>query len=960
MPKPYFGKTEFKDRGVNIPIEGFIRANPALSAAATKIVPDNSQLTMGMSNYVGQDQASVDYLRVTEMAFRIANRIKDAETVKALLPDLSLALNILIASIISPNDMLKSETTFKSDASIVGLTADTLLRDVVKEYFTKDYPIAQNYSKWLHEILGRSGAKVLAVLPESTIDDIINSDTRLAVESESFDQAVPWGKNGELKSKGFLGNAENERAKKYVTPAMAMESLRIGDYTEEVVSKLNVDLKKMFSSFSNELKLGSVTPGEIHISDNYDLLKLPTLQDKQRKSRIWKNTFRGFGMEDSFSDENVAVQKEFSKLTDAQIKSLFERNRNYTRKPVVIARSERQLNRRTIGAGTVMEFNTEAVFPIHAPGDKSALLGVYVLLDAFGYPIDLEESMTTFEQMMAGMSSTDSSTGGQSMVGGNSNYAMQQNSRNEYLGNGLSQRMMQFGIRAREFGRIVENTFTQKLKNNIFPDGAEVTGIDQIGRVMLARSLAQQQTVLLFLPSEMVTYIAFDYDANGFGRSLLDQARIITSRRIQLDMANTLGSIKNSVGLTDIDVKFDERTKDVNKAIWQVVDSVVGGRANQIPTGLIDPPLVTYFLQRMGLRFTFEGAPGLPDTKISYSETNTNYVKPDQDLADSVKKQTHQAIKVPSELIDTAESPDFATVAVKSSIMFSKNVKEIQDNFTPQVTKHVHQVIMANQELYDEMRKIIVDNFDSLTVAFTDEEKIIGKAMSKDALISFIVDKVLFAWIHGMEVTLPSPDNTTIANQLEILKDYGEYVDTALEAFISADIFNEEMAGSTQSGKVEKIVPGLKAAIMRKFISERNILPEVADLFTYKEEETEKVDALPQISQYIDTLLPRFFKFAAARKIVTDTLEKKYEEIGVEAGSSSSDSGSSNTEGGESSGDDGFNFDFGDDTSDTGASSDAGGSEPSGPSDEGGGGDEGATETEPAQTEGTEPENPEE
>ena len=246
------------------------------------------------------------------------------------------------------------------------------------------------------------------------------------------------------------------------------------------------------------------------------------------------------------------------------------------------------------------------------------------------------------------------------MVGGNSNYAMQQNSRNEYLGNGLSQRMMQFGIRAREFGRIVENTFTQKLKNNIFPDGAEVTGIDQIARVMLARSLARQQTVLLFLPSEMVTYIAFDYDANGFGRSLLDQARIITSRRIQLDMANTLGSIKNSVGLTDIDVKFDERTKDVNKAIWQVVDSVVGGRANQIPTGLIDPPLVTYFLQRMGLRFTFEGAPGLPDTKISYSETNTNYVKPDQDLADSVKKQTHQAIKVPSELIDTAESPDLS------------------------------------------------------------------------------------------------------------------------------------------------------------------------------------------------------------------------------------------------------------------------------------------------------------
>lgn len=894
----------FMAGGQSIPLTGFVQTNPRIAAATSKVVRPVEGFTDAV---FGEKGSNINPVQLSDVAYKTASKIQDAETVKAMLPDIQMALDILVASIISPNDMMKSETTFTSETATVGLKANESMLAAVRDYFDKEYPIASYYAPWLQEILGRSGAKVLLVLPESTIDDIINSDLRISVESEQFHHALPFMPDGTFKSLGFLGEA-NQNHKP--NARMAMEALRL-DQHEEVKPLSSISLESFAKSHES---FGTLAKESIQVSDNFDILKMPDLHESMRvrkRDQILKK--RRVSLESSKSvNDTAAFQEQLAKLSPDRVRSLIYRQRKYERKPVVVVKSQNQLNRRTIGSPTIMEINTEAFIPIHAPGKKENLLGGFVLLDMFGYPINFQDGVNVYDSIMSGLpgSSANGAGGGAptSVMGGTGNYAMQQNAMNSYFSQGTrSCDRETFALKTREYARLVEDALVQKLKNGIYPDGVEFDHLEEVARVMLARSLQHQQTTMLFVPRELVTYMAFDYDANGIGKSLLDSSRIVNSQRIQISLANQLASIKNSIGLTDINVKLDEDTIDVRKAMMQVTDAVMAGKANQIPTGMIDPPLISYWIQRQGIRFSWEGSQALPDVKIDYNEVNTSYVTPDTELEEVLVKRSHQSLKVPTELIDAAQSPDFASVAAKNSIMFSKNVQLYQDRWTPQLTQHVHQVIHADQPLYDQLRDILIEHYQYLEPEFTEEEVLIGQQFSKEQLRNFVIDKVLHDWIADLKVTLPSPDNTILSNQLETLNEMSDILDKVLESYISDEIFNSNLIGDGMSAYISTIVAVYKASAMRQFIAQQNILPEIQELFGLTKENEDNTSLLPQVSQFIDAHLPKFMKFLAERQIVARATETAMEKANISEGEDTgggSDMGSDEDTGGDSGGDD--------------------------------------------------------
>ena len=922
MPRnSHIGNAKFMAGGQSIPLAGFVSLNPQLAAATSKAVKDTQNSNNSVFNTANKE--TMNPVQLTGLSTKTAERIKDAETVKAMLPDIQMALDILVSSIISPNDMMKSETIFNTNPGIVGIKADEAMHALVREYFTDEYPIARYYIPWLQEILGKSGAKVLVVLPESTIDDVINSDLRIGLESQELMSHAPFDSNGRFKAVGYLGASDSKQPINNVK--LAIEALRYNSTNEaSVIDPIT------FSNFQKVFP--KITNATVEICDNSDILKMPLLQERlrERKKQSLLNRRR---LSTEADDQKQALFKELNKLSPDRIRSLVYRERKYERKPVVVLKSQSQLNRRTIGAPTIMEINTEAFIPLHAPGKKDHLLGGFIILDSFGYPINLQDSHAVYEDIMGNLPE-----GGATSEIGQGNFAMQQNQRNEYFGAGHSCNDKEtFALKTREYAKLVEDSLVQRLKNGIYPDGVEIAHISEIGRVMLARSLSQQQTTLLFVPSELVTYMAFDYDGNGMGRSLLDTSRIVNSQRIQMKMANMLAALRNSIGLTDINVKLDEDTVDGRKAIMQVTDAVMAARSNQIPTGMIDPPMLEYFMQRQGLRFAWEGAIGLPDVKIDYSEVNTNYAKPDTDLEEALTKQSHQSLRVPTELIDSAQSPDFATVAAKNSIMFSKNVQSYQDRWTPQLTKHSQQIILADQMLYDQLREIVKENYKFVEPQFTDEEVLILKEFDKDHLRDYVIDKVLTQWIEALKITLPSPDNTVLSSQLELVNEQSDLLDKLIESYLSTDLFSTELVGEGMSGHIDIIAKWYKATAMRQFFLQHNILPEIQDLFAVSDDE-EETNVLPQVGQFIDAQLPRFLKFLAGRSIVakaTDTaLEKS--NIGEGSGDSSSDSSSDDSgddsgEGGDDSGEGGDDFNFDDSSLDVGGGDEAEGGDKEAP-----------------------------
>lgn len=914
MPKePYrTGRAAFASEGRKIPVLQFIKQNPALAAALSKTVKDT---TVGpRSNLSDPNNNNAGYMNpaMQEISRNTGDRIRDSQIVKEMLPDIGMALEILSSSIQSPNDMTTSEVSFVGDESIMSTELNAELLQVVKAYFNDDYKINQQLPIMLDEILGRSGAYVVAAIAESSIDDVINSDARVTMESFSITEGSNTGTLRMMSPIGYLG--EQVSSSSTLTPRLAMESLlQQGSHTEAPYSNLKfadaftTELKK----FNPSLESAKSDAFEISITDNPDFLKLPQLSGKMRDQKM-ALVKKGSSRRSKLTIESEAKLFDgMSELSDDTIRGLVYKERRYNHRPVTVVKSQAQLNRRTIGAPLIMRIPAEAVIPIHVPGNRAEQLGFFILLDQFGYPIDTEDGLSQYNQLMNNMQY------GQTNNGTTGNYAMQQNARADFLTNGMDANNLQaFGMKTQEYANLVEAALLQRLRSGVFPDGAVLSKTDELSRVMFARALSQQRTTILFVPAESMTYIAFDYDANGVGKSLLDDARILHSQRIQVSVANVMASIKNSIGLTKVSVQLDEAEVDVRKTIPAITDMVMGGRQNIMPMGVFNPTDVAYWATRSGLMFSFKGASSLPDVSIDYEEVNTNYAKPDTDLEELLQKRSHDSLRVPTELIDNANGPDFATAVAQNHIIFSRRVMAYQRKFTPQLTKHAVQVIRAHQVVFDKLREIVAANYKTLKPEFSEEEKYMLNGMEKTKVAHYVINKVTHAWVDNLQVTLPAPDNTTIKAQQEALEEYSTFVDKGLEAYLSTDIFNESLIGTSLSTHIDSLKFTLKAHAMRSFIVSKNILPELQDIFQSGQESTG--EALNEANLFLNTATEQFLKFLTKRMIVTKAADVAAEKIGLtddSGGAGSSDGGTTDTTNAGGNSDDDFGGDFGMDDS---------------------------------------------
>lgn len=104
-----------------------------------------------------------------------AQNIIDGRNLTRLLPDIKVARMLLVSAIQSPNDLMSCSLTYTNDDDEWGNLKSGLL-EIIQEEFEGIHKIDECVSVWLDEILFEKGAKAFMVLPESGLDEIINSD----------------------------------------------------------------------------------------------------------------------------------------------------------------------------------------------------------------------------------------------------------------------------------------------------------------------------------------------------------------------------------------------------------------------------------------------------------------------------------------------------------------------------------------------------------------------------------------------------------------------------------------------------------------------------------------------------------------------------------------------------------------------------------------------------------------
>lgn len=846
--------------GERFPVMDLVRKSPGLAAQISKLVSAEIKPTFDQSG--GMLPVAPDVGVFKEASQTIGQSITDAQTTMQILPDMELAAQILVSSIISPKDMMTTELTYASVEGLMAPDVTAAMMARIRHHLEQDYKITPLLPVILRDMLFETGSYAVAVIPENSIDDAINNPGRMSMESLSKEV----NSDGTMRSKRLLGPvSKNTPTPGRLVAGLSLESFASYDEHQPIDSAV-----KMEAAFGKEVDT------YISVTDNFNLLKIPKINQRLREQRVMDAIGVGNAALESFNPD---------KLTDRDMTSLMYKDRKFAYKPISALKTQEQLNRHTVGNSLVLHFPSESVMPVYVPGTVEQQVGYFIILDADGNPVTKPKNNDYYAEMGSRLSSSGSFPS--AMLG---KVQGQMNGFNPADRNHID-------YSARAFGPMIEQDLLARLRNGAYGNGVQLARNDDVYRIMLSRALAKQHTQLLFVPTELMTYFAFRYNDNGFGKSMLDDMKIINSLRTLLLFANVMASLKNSIGRTSVKIKLDEHDPNPQKTLEIAKDLILRSRQATLPVGMSNPADVSDFLAKANVEFIHEGHPGLPDVNVDFGETASSYVKPDTDLEDSLRKRSIMSTGLSPETVDATFNTEFATSIVTNNILLSKRVMQMQEQFTPQLSDHLRKNLMNSESVMKDLEEILKSNFDKIRLHQDDQKNPNGEQGAKapegitdERIKSMIIKRVLKEFIMSFEVSLPKPNSVTLENQLTALETYAKGIDACLDSHISEDMFTQDTVGnvSNQVGTAKAII---KAYYMRKFMSENGILPELAELTALDEEGLPKLDVLGMQSSHIEALNKSLTQFMVGLQPIKNASDKVMDNLvgDTEGGSSSSD-----------------------------------------------------------------------
>jgi len=726
------------------------------------------------------------------VANKTASNINDAENMMQLLPDLSLAMQVLISSILSPADMMSCALTWSLTTDELGELGVALLEEV-KDFFENSHNIKAELEPWLKDILFMKGSKTISILPESVIDDAINSNSRVSLENlrdEFSEDGIPV-------SLGVLGNPGTPAIPKRRRGFnLGMESL---DFTAREYKPI--------------CKAGS---GDLLVTDNPSVLKWPILHEKmvlQRAAEAYSSRNRGLG--------GVGMESVAPGLKDNT--NLIYRPRGFNYMPILTLKSIAEVEKATVGHPLKLDLPPESVIPVHVPGAPDNHIGYFVIADRHGNPISQTATKDYYSQLSTNTANFREMSS--QLLAQTRRASEGQNMENEIT----EEQAVQM------YTDIVEKDLYQRLSNGIYGENVKISRPEDIYRIMFARACERMMTQLIFIPTTNFIYMAFEYNDYGVGKSLLEDTKIIGSLRAMLLFANTMAAIKNSVSHVKLNIKLDPEDPDPDRTVETLMHEFAKTRQAAYPIGAANPLDIVNFLQQAGVQILVSGHEGYMQTEVDLEQSQANYTKIDTELDDMLKKRQMMALNVAPETVEMSMNVDFATSVISSNILLAKRGMMYQQKFTPFVEDYVRKYTVNSGILMERLMKIIREKKSTLSDASSrglDESKIFG------------------FFINSIKLELPVPDFSRMEMQGKELEQYIQMLDQTLPAFVSADIFDTSALGEA-GNNINSVVAIIKARYLRRFMQKRNIMPELFELTTFSEDDGPAYEIMDEQLQYV-------------------------------------------------------------------------------------------------------------
>jgi len=806
-----------------------IETNPKALPILPKLISD-SETARSMSSK--DDRLNVNRNLLETIYNRIKSVKQNNKNIILLFPDIELAIQILVSSILSPKKMTDIQLNYKLNKNFsISSVALAAIVEKVKTYINTEYELEEKLPEILREALFTTGAYALAIIPESSVDEVINTDLLPSYSTEEFKQRA------------------NTLIHNLVRPINIINS---------TTSVVELSPSPKVNNFIEHIASGAF----VNITDNIGILKFNSIREKINKS-IVNNAIK----------QNIVISTESREKLD-YLDIFRQKNSIPNQRDIEFIKPKTETKRKSIGKPMVIKIPTEAVIPIFIPGDETEHIGYFVLLDETGKPMTTDVSHKGFNQFHA----TINQTGQQS-----NNSTPVQKAYDSLVGdtNGSVDANQLFNL----YKEVLERQIYQSVKNSLYGSNVEIANKNDIYFLMFTRALAGQRSSILYIPKEMLIYFAFYYNELGIGKSLLENLSVLCSLRAILLFSKIMAYAKQSIDVTKVNISLDPNDPDPEKTIEQVQDSVLKLRQNFLPLGLSNPADLLTWIQRAGLQFSYSNNPLLPNIQIDFENVNLQHTLPSSELEEDLRKQTILALGLTPETIDSGFTPEFATTIVNNNILLSKRVSIYQKTLIKHLSALLSSIIYNNEDLRTELRKEILDNLDTINEQLSDEEKQM-LIKSKDEFIEYFLNK----FGESLYIELPKPENTNLTNLSAEYDIYKENLDKVLESIISTEIFSENIAGEL-TNHIDTIKNIYKHHLLRVWMTNNNYYPEALEFSKYNTENEEADKLIDLIKEHLVGTSRNSDKLINLLQVYKNALNKDLEVVSGDSGATSSSGG---------------------------------------------------------------------
>lgn len=828
-----------------------------------------------------------------------ARNIVDGRNLTRLLPDIKTARLLLVSAILSPNDLVNTELTFCNESDDFGNLKSQLL-EIIQDHIEGLHKMEESLPVWLDEILFEKGAKVFMVLPESQLDDIINGDlkdrtNRLRVES--FANSI--SDKGFLPPQGLLGSKPKDAPpKKYGINDIAKRHERVSLAHESG----NGIISSAITEFKGERNI-QFTMNEDHnkkydlnidyvLQDNAEILKLSILNEKlaleEARLRFSKNfkIYTTTDWEDLYditpeeNAGNVAVENfangqpsvGISKNAQQQVLNIGDneahgviRDRSYSWKPVQSVKDNFRGNK---GEPLRIEVPAECVVPAYLFGRPNDHIGYFFAVEPSGTFVTITDDTDYYREMMSSRDSSENTSG----------QMIDQVVQTTYGSNGIGNQRM--NVREEQqllSAATLNHQFLESLQYGAY-NGIKlaVGNTEGISRLMLARALSGDQTHFLFVPKDIVTYIAFDYNDYGVGISLLAQNKMQGAIRAMMQFVNVQAAINNAIVHSKMNISLDEYEADSERTVEQIYHEHIRRKVASFPLGVSSPLSQLEYMVISGLNVNVEQHPDFPNTKVDMEYLQNNVNEIDNEFTENLKNEFLLGLGIDPSSIDMSMGVELAQSIVTSNIMLAKRALIYQNKFCAGLTEYFKISCLQSPSLKSQLIDAILENKDVFN-----GQVFYKKLCDKDnAKARVVANKLALKFLSEMYVSLPKPDLKTLEMQKNAIEEKEEYYDLLVEYVISEDIVVDWVVGESVAEKTTYFRTMFKNHLMRQWIQENNFAPEVFSILGLDDND-DKIIPLLEANKQINEKLGRFF--AGYIKESTKSAEK-IETIATNAG----------------------------------------------------------------------------